>query len=399
MKKILMFVAALLITGFTPASAQVTFGTFYSSLGHHGEWIAVGGGGYVWHPVGVASGWRPYYDGRWIWTDDGWYWDTSEPWGWATYHYGRWYYDDYYGWVWTPGYDWAPAWVEWRYGADCVGWAPLGPYAVFSVGWGIHYRRYWSTPHTWWAFTDCRYMGTPELRRHIYGTRENTRLIGRTRTTGSVRFENGRTVTRGPEREYVEQRGGVRIPRADLVDVRERGQIGVVREGDRERISVYRPRITEDRAGDVRERPERVRTDDRAVSLDLRGSDVRRNEGGRDMRRAEGLSRDQRTYDRSRADGNRIQPDRERAVPNRSADTRNPGAVALPRPDRRSERVQERSAGKAAPAQRERSYSVPRGERPAARVAPNRGSSNRAPAARPERSGGNRGGGRRGERK
>ena len=31
------------------------------------------------------------------------------------------------GWVWVPGYTWAPAWVSWRYGDGYAGWAPLPP--------------------------------------------------------------------------------------------------------------------------------------------------------------------------------------------------------------------------------------------------------------------------------
>jgi hypothetical protein len=116
------------------AGFGVSFGVFYSSLTPYGEWISIGADVYGWRPHHVAAGWRPYTVGRWIWTDDGWYWASDEPWGWAAYHYGRWHYDDYYGWIWIPGYDWAPAWVEWRYGGDYVGWAPLGPYAVVVRG-------------------------------------------------------------------------------------------------------------------------------------------------------------------------------------------------------------------------------------------------------------------------
>src|SRR5690606_18244380 len=32
-----------------------------------------------------------------------------------------------WGWVWYPGYEWAPAWVSWRYGDDWVAWVPLAP--------------------------------------------------------------------------------------------------------------------------------------------------------------------------------------------------------------------------------------------------------------------------------
>ena len=291
MKKLLI-VCALALAAWSAAPAQEAagFGMFYSSLGSHGDWIAVDGGTYAWRPGGVAAGWRPYADGQWIWTDDGWYWSTDEPWGWATYHYGRWYYDDYYGWVWIPGYEWAPAWVEWRYGGGYVGWAPLGPYAVFGVGWGIHYRRYWATPGFYWSFVDCRYITARGLHQHIYRTDENTRFIGRTRTAGSVRYDNGRIVSRGPERDYVERNGNIRVERADLVDVRARNDAGIARNGDRERVSVYRPRIESNGRDAAALRPERLRGDDRRLNLDTRGTDIRRSDAGnaqRDLRRAE----------------------------------------------------------------------------------------------------------------
>jgi len=276
--KTILAVAVLALFACLPARSQddAGVGMFYSSLGSQGEWIPVDGGNYVWRPGGVDSDWRPYTDGHWVWTDDGWYWASDEPWAWATYHYGRWYCDDTYGWVWMPGYEWAPAWVEWRYGDDCVGWAPLSPYAVFSVNWGVHYRRYWATPYYYWSFVDCRYMGYGDIHRYIYRTSENTRFIGRTRTAGSVRYDGGRIVTRGPERDFVEQRGAGRIPRASLVDVRERGQAGVFRESGGERIGVYRPRIEPDARSAGVLRPDRVRADDHPMNFDMRGTDIRR---------------------------------------------------------------------------------------------------------------------------
>jgi hypothetical protein len=40
------------------------------------------------------------------------------------------------GWVWVPGYDYAPAWVVWRHADEdgYVGWAPLPPGALFIDG-------------------------------------------------------------------------------------------------------------------------------------------------------------------------------------------------------------------------------------------------------------------------
>ena len=103
---------------------------FYEPLGAQGAWVEVGSYGRCWHPAGVVVGWRPYCDGYWEWTDCGWYWVSDEPWAWACYHYGTWVYDSGYGWVWVPGVEWAPAWVYWRVGGGCIGWAPCGPHGL-----------------------------------------------------------------------------------------------------------------------------------------------------------------------------------------------------------------------------------------------------------------------------
>ena len=103
---------------------------FYEPLGARGTWVEVGSYGRCWHPAGVVVGWRPYCDGYWEWTDCGWYWVSDEPWAWACYHYGTWVFDSGYGWVWVPGVEWAPAWVYWRVGGGCIGWAPCGPRGV-----------------------------------------------------------------------------------------------------------------------------------------------------------------------------------------------------------------------------------------------------------------------------
>jgi Family of unknown function (DUF6600) len=294
MKRILIAaVFLLLIMPVSSASGgSVSFGVFYSSLGSYGDWIQCDGGVYAWRPVGVAAGWRPYFNGQWCWTDDGWFWASNEPWAWATYHYGRWYYDDYYGWVWVPGYEWAPAWVEWRYGGDYVGWAPLSPYAIFSFSFGIHYRSYWITPHSWWSFVNCRHIGDPNIGRYVYRNDDNTRYIGRTRSAGSVRSDGGRIVSRGPDRGYVERRGDVRLERAEIRDVNDHRADRLVREDGRERIEIYRPRIVEDRSPDAAEnRPGKVRESDRRISFDTRNMDIRARdvdrESGRDIRRAE----------------------------------------------------------------------------------------------------------------
>jgi hypothetical protein len=141
----------------TGNDAGVTIDTFQGALSPYGDWMVVGGLGRVWRPH-VAAGWRPYYYGRWEWTNEGWLWVSEEPFGWAAYHYGRWTHDDEYGWVWSPGYQWAPAWVSWRYSGDVVGWAPLGP------GVSVYVSTYPFVP-TWWTFVPCHaFVGGPVYR-------------------------------------------------------------------------------------------------------------------------------------------------------------------------------------------------------------------------------------------
>jgi len=124
-------------------SVDASYQTFYDQLAPYGAWVAMDPYGYVWQPAATLHdlAWRPYTLGHWAYTDDGWTWMSDEPFGWITYHYGRWMRTHTLGWVWTPGDQWAPAWVSWRYGNDFVGWAPLPPEARFDGATGI---RQWA---------------------------------------------------------------------------------------------------------------------------------------------------------------------------------------------------------------------------------------------------------------
>jgi hypothetical protein len=135
-------------------SGGVSFESFQAPLASHGDWVVVGSYGRVWRPH-VAAGWRPYYYGRWEWTNEGWFWVSDEPYGWAVYHYGRWAHDPYYGWIWVPGYQWAPAWVSWRMSGDVVGWAPLAP------GLSVYVSTY-PFVDFWWTFVPtARFVSVP----------------------------------------------------------------------------------------------------------------------------------------------------------------------------------------------------------------------------------------------
>ena len=109
---------------------------YHDDLSPYGYWEFVGGFGYVWRPYDVSPSWAPYYYGRWVYTVDGWTWVSTEPWGWITYHYGYWAHTHRWGWLWIPGYTWAPARVSWYWSDGYVAWrpAPLPPEINVSFG-------------------------------------------------------------------------------------------------------------------------------------------------------------------------------------------------------------------------------------------------------------------------
>ena len=162
----------------TPAMAQSSE-DFTAALDDYGHWARHASYGEVWVPDGVPPDWRPYEYGHWVYTDDwGWYWvsdDQEADWGWVVYHYGRWVHDRA-SWFWVPGDEWAPAWVDWRYGGDNVGWAPLPPDNLID--------SYEEQPD-YWMFVPLRYIGDLRVRSHfvprdrrMFILRE-TRLINR----------------------------------------------------------------------------------------------------------------------------------------------------------------------------------------------------------------------------
>ncbi len=251
MKRTLVFAATfaafLALSGSAQAAhrsigLRVSFGAFYRPLAAYGQWIEVDPGVVVWRPVHVRPGWRPYMEGRWVWSDYGWYWVSSEPFGWATFHYGRWYYDDYYGWVWMPDDVWGPAWVEWRYNDSYIGWAPLPPYASFHIAFGIRFTRTWIAPHDYWCFVDYHRFGSTIRYRDYVTPDHSRRLIGTTRGGAGYEIDRNRVVNRGVDRTFIEQRSGSTVERTEIrAGSSERGE-RFIRGTDRQNIvETYRP--------------------------------------------------------------------------------------------------------------------------------------------------------------
>ncbi len=207
MKRFLLLLAlcGLLLPIVQPArGADVSVNFFYDNLSG-GNWYEVSDYGYVWQPeVATNSNWRPYADGYWAYTDQGWTWVSYEDFGWATYHYGRWARLADYGWVWVPGTEWAPAWVSWRTGGDYVGWAPLPPAGggeVVYEGRPIsgHVDVEFGIGPAYYNFIDLRYIGEPVLSDRILPYNRNVTIINNTVNVTNITYNNSTVYNYGPD--------------------------------------------------------------------------------------------------------------------------------------------------------------------------------------------------------
>jgi hypothetical protein len=234
---IIILVISIGFTAFTDAKTTRhidAYGYFYSHLAPHGVWMEFDDGLIVWRPTIIRRGWAPYSLGRWIWTDYGWYWDSYENFGYITYHYGRWFYDNYYGWVWIPDYDWAPAWVQWRYDDNYIGWAPLPQYAVFSINIGVYFTFDFITPYDHWHFVNYNYLCDPYVYNYYVGPKYKYRVFSNTKYRNDYVNSNGRIINRGVDVGQVRLRSGQDIRQRNLQQVSDSKEL-VRNNGDRKR--------------------------------------------------------------------------------------------------------------------------------------------------------------------
>jgi len=181
---------------------DVSFQTFYDQLGDQGTWVQTDDYGYVFQPNIQDPDWQPYSDGYWVDSNEGMTWVSDEPWGWATYHYGRWANIEGIGWVWVPGYRWAPAWVSWRYGGGYCGWAPLPPetfygaeYGDGGIGLGFHFGGdvdiSFHIGAGCYNFVRIEDMGERNYRHHIMDRHNNFAIINHTTNVTNININNG----------------------------------------------------------------------------------------------------------------------------------------------------------------------------------------------------------------
>lgn len=220
---------------------------FYDALSPYGEWILLDAYGWVWIPRGVGATWRPYTQGRWIYTDYGWTWSSSWTWGWAPFHYGRWTRHSHHGWIWIPGRYWAPAWVAWRAGDGWFGWAPLPHDLRWRAEIGLELGAVdlgvaIATDH--WVFVNDRYLLDRRLKSRLVPPARNRMLLQTTRDATRYRSEGRWVAEHGVAVGRVEEILRQEVPRRRIEDLtqpltRRRSPTAV------DRLRVYRPKVSD----------------------------------------------------------------------------------------------------------------------------------------------------------
>ncbi|MFL6263167.1 MAG: DUF6600 domain-containing protein [Thermoanaerobaculia bacterium] len=232
--------------------ASVDLGFFYDSLASYGNWIQRPNYGWVWTPSAISSSWRPYEDGHWVWTDQGWTWITDEPYGWATYHYGRWYQDPEIGWSWVPGDEWGPAWVSWQEGGDYVGWAPLPPGVDLSYdsGYGGGYGYNGGYGSYDYGIGPDAYVFVPErnflslsIASYVVPYTRVRSFWGQTRNYTHYRREGDRIYNQGIPVDRIQRVIGRSVPRYQLADLQTRDYSQPRPRISGNQVQIFRPQV------------------------------------------------------------------------------------------------------------------------------------------------------------
>lgn len=216
---------------------QAEQGYNLADLNEYGDWINLPPYGRVWRPS-VVNGWLPFHNGRWIYSDNDWAWDSYEPFGWIVYHYGYWYYDPIYGWVWIPRNNgWMPATVQWRQFGDYIAWSPLLPPGVnYGEPWNDHDGRYWHS-----------------VRMENF-TKDNVGKLRDTHPQWKERDNSGKQIIVGrtrPTQNEIENKTGVKIRNTQITKEPVQTPISTFRrmtlpDNERVRNSSYEQRVKRD---------------------------------------------------------------------------------------------------------------------------------------------------------
>jgi hypothetical protein len=204
----------------TNETSGASYDLFYDRLQSDGQWFNDATYGSVWQPkiASTDQQWRPYTDGRWVYTDRGWTWISNENFGWAAYHYGRWARLSERGWVWVPGSTWAPAWVSWRQSDDYVGWAPLPPETESEQdlkieGWADTYYNIGPGSYVFLKTTD---LANPSYHGLIVSSQDDLEIISRTKNVTNIYYGKTGVIDNGPDYDRLVRDANVKIDRYRL---------------------------------------------------------------------------------------------------------------------------------------------------------------------------------------
>ncbi len=211
---------------------------FYDRLSPYGNWIDYNPYGYVWIPRHMRYGWRPYSDGRWVWTEYGWTWIADQEWGDIPFHYGRWGYDNQIGWFWVPGTVWGPAWVTWRSNDQYMGWAPLPPGVEFGVGMDFNARAF-DIPLHFWVFIQGRHFQDRYVNPYVLPYERNQTIVNYTNITNNIYMRNDRIVNEGIGLDRVRRFTGRDVARYEVRDTRQPGRARIIGQ----EVQISRPAI------------------------------------------------------------------------------------------------------------------------------------------------------------
>ncbi len=236
-----------------PSADNSDISYFYDSMSHDGSWTNDAEYGWSWSPaISVSdSNWRPYVDnGSWVYTNDGWYWNSGYNWGWAAFHYGRWSHRDN-RWSWHPDNVWGSSWVSWRHNDDYYGWAPLTPRARFGrtggfdvslttgnfdLNIGLGERDY--------AFVRSNQFFDRDLNRHQLRGNEVTNIYRTTTINNGYTSENNRYINRGIPVQNVSRATKQEIKAVTIVDHSAKaGEVVRVNSVQNDRLEVFRPTL------------------------------------------------------------------------------------------------------------------------------------------------------------
>ena len=187
------------------AALQPEYRLFYDALQDYGDWVLIEPFGFVFRPRVDFATFRPYEDGFWAPSDPwGWVWISAEPFGWATYHYGTWTWDRFQGWVWLPGLDWAPAWVDWQIADAYAGWSPIYP------------RGGGGGPGGDYLFAPLSRLGSTDLRGQMATRAQLGDAVASARPLREELVENGVRFNPGPPIQSVERARGQALTRVRI---------------------------------------------------------------------------------------------------------------------------------------------------------------------------------------